>query len=70
MNKEVEGFTKKYNCTDLVYYEKFDRANTAISREKQIKKYRREKKNELIEKENPDYKSLNDRILKVDDEHL
>jgi putative endonuclease len=38
-----DGFPKKYHCTDLLYYEVFEDMENAILREKQIKKYRREK---------------------------
>ena len=57
-NKLLKGFTKKYNCTKLVFYENFNDVNFAILREKEIKKWRREKKNRLIEKQNPDWKDL------------
>jgi len=53
------GFTRKYNCHYLIYYEQFDDIETAIAREKQIKKWRREKKNKLISSFNPDWKFLN-----------
>ena len=43
-NKLIDGFTKKFNIIKLVYYETFQDANLAIEREKQIKKWRREKK--------------------------
>jgi len=49
----IEGFTKKYQCHRLVYYESFQDASAAIAREKQIKGWRREKKIGLIEKLNP-----------------
>jgi putative endonuclease len=49
----IEGFTKKYQCHRLVYYESFQDVETAISREKQLKGWRREKKIGLIEKLNP-----------------
>lgn len=49
----VDGFTKKYGIHRLVYYEQFDDVAAAILREKQIKKWEREWKIELIEKENP-----------------
>ena len=49
----VEGFTKKYRVTKLVYYEIFDRAYDAISREKQIKAGPRRNKIKLIESVNP-----------------
>jgi putative endonuclease len=49
----IEGFTKKYQCHRLVYYESFQDAIVAITREKQIKRWRRETKIGLIEKLNP-----------------
>jgi len=57
--KLVNGFTKKYNIDKLVYYEITNDVNTAIAREKQIKKWRREKKIKLIEDFNPEWKDLN-----------
>ena len=54
----VEGFTKKYNVKILVYYEVHDNADSAINREKQIKKWRRAWKIKLIEKKNPGWKDL------------
>ncbi|MBI4432196.1 MAG: GIY-YIG nuclease family protein [Candidatus Omnitrophica bacterium] len=57
-NKLVEGFTSKYNVTKLVYYEMFNDAYNAISREKQIKAGSRRKKLELIESFNSEYKDL------------
>ena len=45
---EIDGFTKKYNCKYLVYYEKYKDANVAILREKQVKKFSRKKKIKLI----------------------
>ena len=50
---QIEGFTKKYNCKYLVYYEHYDDINMAITREKQIKKWGEVKKNKLNEKLNP-----------------
>ena len=61
--KFVEGFTKKYNLTKLVYYEIFDSIEHAISREKQIKGWLREKKNRLIGSMNSGWKDLYDEIL-------
>jgi putative endonuclease len=52
-NKFVEGFTKKYNIDKLIYYEQADNVYVALAREKQLKKWRREKKVNLIEKFNP-----------------
>jgi len=57
-NKLVEGFTKKYNITKLVYYEQTRDVNSAIAREKQIKGWRREKKNALVLANNPVWKDL------------
>ena len=52
-NKLVEGFTEKYNVNKLVYYEQTTDVITALSREKEIKKWRREKKNALVVQTNP-----------------
>jgi putative endonuclease len=54
----IEGFTKKYQCHRLVYYESFQDAMVAIRREKQLKGWRREKKIGLIEKLNPRWQDL------------
>jgi putative endonuclease len=54
----IEGFTKKYQVHRLVYYESFQEAVVAINREKQIKRWRREKKIWLIEKLNPRWQDL------------
>ena len=56
----VEGFTDKYNVTKLVYFEETSDVNAAIEREKQLKKWRREKKNKLIESMNPNWNDLSD----------
>ncbi|WP_319482880.1 GIY-YIG nuclease family protein [uncultured Draconibacterium sp.] len=61
-NGLIPGFTKKYNCHFLVYYEHFQNIDDAIGREKEIKKWRREKKENLIDKRNPDWKFLNSQI--------
>ena len=57
-NDLVEGFTKKYGVHQLVYFEQTNDINSAINREKQIKKWRRQWKIELIEEKNPDWKDL------------
>ncbi len=57
-NGEFEGFSKKYRCHALVWYEEFTDVREAIDREKQIKRWRREKKNWLIQAINPDYRDL------------
>ena len=63
-NKIFEGFSKKYNLNKLVYYEHTNDVNAAIRREKEIKKWRREKKNKLIESMNPEWKDLAEEIFK------
>ena len=57
-NKLVPGFTSKYNINMLVYFETYNDIRDAISREKQIKGWRREKKIALIESQNPRWKDL------------
>jgi putative endonuclease len=57
-NKLVDGFTKKYNVEKLVYFETANDVLAAIEREKQIKKWRREKKNQLVIEMNPEWKDL------------
>ncbi len=54
----VDGFTKKYGIHKLVYYEQHEDINHAILREKQIKKWRRDWKINLIESENPQWLDL------------
>jgi len=60
--KLVEGFTRKYKVHNLVWYEVHESAESAIMREKQIKKWKRAWKLQLIEKENPDWCDLYDNI--------
>ncbi len=55
---EIDGFTKRYNVHKLVYYEPYDDARTAIEREKQLKRWSREKKNRLVETMNPEWKEI------------
>ena len=57
-NDVTEGFTRKYNVHRLVYYEVFNRIQDAITREKQMKKWKRQWKMELIEKSNPNWEDL------------
>lgn len=57
-NKVVQGFTNTYFVDKLVYYEKYSDINDAIAREKQLKKWKREWKVNLIEKDNPEWKDL------------
>jgi len=66
-HKENKGkpntFAGKYYCYNLVYYEHFSHIEYAIAREKEIKKWRREKKDLLIESENPNWNFLNDDVI-------
>ena len=57
-NKISSGFTAKYNVNKLVYFEETNDVETAIEYEKKIKGWRREKKNELINKMNPEWNDL------------
>jgi putative endonuclease len=61
-NHVVDGFTKKYNITKLVYYEQGEDIYGVICREKQIKGKLRKKKIEMINKMNPEWKDLYDDI--------
>jgi putative endonuclease len=54
------GFTKEYGVTRLVYFEAFGDVREAISREKQIKRWRREKKLTLISRMNPEFRDLSE----------
>ena len=58
--KILKGFTSKYNCDKLVYFEEFKDINQAITREKQLKSGNRKRKEELIKKENSNWKDLSD----------
>ena len=57
-NKLIDGFTKKYNISRLLYFETFSDAYSAIAREKTIKGWLRKKKIELLSRTNPDWKDL------------
>ena len=57
-NKLLEGFTKKYNLTKLVYFETFNRVEDAIRREKQLKNWHRQWKIIFIESVNKEWKDL------------
>jgi len=57
-NKLVEGFTNKYGLVTLVYFETFQYVKDAIAREKNMKKWKRQWKINLIEEENSDWKDL------------
>jgi putative endonuclease len=63
-NDLVEGFTKQYGIHQLVYFEQTGSIDSAIVREKQIKKWRRQWKLELIEQKNPHWKDLYNDLVK------
>ena len=62
-NDLIEGFTKKYSVHRLVYFEETSDIESAILREKRLKKWNRKWKLELIEKENPNWEDLYDGLL-------
>jgi len=62
-HRNNEGnFTSRYKCYDLVHWEYFDRITNAIDREKQLKRWHREWKWNLIKEQNPELKDLFDEI--------
>jgi len=63
-NKILKGFTSKYNVCKLLYYEVFEDELTAIAREKELKHFKREWKENLINKMNPQKIDLYDEICK------
>ncbi len=58
--KAYKGFTEKYNCDKLVYFEVFSDVKEAILREKQLKKRNRKRKNELVDIMNPTWRDLSE----------
>ncbi|MBD9093797.1 MAG: GIY-YIG nuclease family protein [Bacteroides oleiciplenus] len=58
----IEGFTKKYNCHVLLYYEEFQQIEDAIAREKQLKGWKRDKKDNLIRMQNPKLEDLSEHL--------
>jgi putative endonuclease len=62
-NNAHDGFTQKYGVHRLVWYEAHREVTEAIQREKQMKKWRRQWKINLIEQENPDWRDLYDELL-------
>lgn len=62
-NKLIDRFSKKYNLTMLVYIEPHETLEAAITREKLIKRYRREWKFRLIEEQNPEWKDLSEQLF-------
>jgi putative endonuclease len=65
-NTLIEGFTKKYNINQLLYFESCSDVNSAITREKQIKGMLRSKKMELIKAVNQEYRDLSEGWFKTD----
>ena len=61
--KVLKGFTEKYNVNKLVYYEQTSDIVGALNREKEIKKWRREKKNRLVVNTNPLWRDLSEDFL-------
>ncbi|MGR5196684.1 GIY-YIG nuclease family protein [Vibrio rotiferianus] len=61
-NGIVEGFTKKYHVHKLVYFELFEDISTAISREKQLKQWKREWKLDLVRKSNPNFLDISSSV--------
>ncbi len=61
--KLVDGFTKEYEVTTLVYFETFDDITDAIAREKRIKGWKRKWKTDLIQSGNPYWRDLYEDIL-------
>lgn len=57
-NKLMEGFTSRYNVNRLVYFENTGDIHAALAREKEIKRWRREKKNMLVQISNPDWRDI------------
>jgi putative endonuclease len=62
-NNSSRSFTKRYKIDRLVYFESFDDPRDAISREKEIKRWRREKKNELVRTLNPKWEDLSKQLF-------
>ena len=63
--KLVEGFSSKYNCTQLVYFEEYNDIHEAIEREKQLKKWNRTKKMNIISIKNPKWIDLSIEISRL-----
>ena len=63
-NKVIKGFTSKYNLDKLIYYEISNNVNDVISREKMMKKWKREWKINLVKKDNPEWIDLYPEMIK------
>lgn len=64
-NKLIPGFSSRYNCNRLVYFEEYREVNEAIAREKQLKKWNRNKKMHIIETLNPEWIDLSIKISRL-----
>lgn len=64
--KRADSFTEKYNITRLVWYRAFSRPRDAISAEKRIKGWKRNKKIKMIEEENPDWTDYGPEVMSSD----
>jgi putative endonuclease len=62
-NVSAKSFTKRYKVDRLIYYEEFDNPEDAIAREKEIKAWQREKKNQLVETLNPKWHDLREQLF-------
>ena len=62
-NNVIKGFTEKYKVHHLVYLEETDDINSAIAREKQLKKWKRDWKIRLIESMNPEWKDFGEELI-------
>ncbi len=63
-NRLVDGFTKKYDVSKLVFFDEVSDVESAILKEKQMKKWKREWKIRLIEKDNPNWDDLYPELIK------
>jgi putative endonuclease len=63
-NTSHRSFTQRYKIDRLVYYETYYDVHDAIAREKEIKRWRREKKNDLVRKLNPKWEDLSKELFK------
>ncbi|MCI5055357.1 MAG: GIY-YIG nuclease family protein [Flavobacteriales bacterium] len=62
-NKLREGFTARYNVTQLVHFEEFEEVGMMAQREKRLKEWKRSWKIQLIEKRNPQWEDLYEKIV-------
>lgn len=65
--KSISGFTARYNIDRLLYFETFGEIEPAIAREKQIKRWRRDKKLALIRSANPEFRDLSEDWYRVEE---